>query len=39
MALLSDEEIRERLTEREWRRDGDRVVRHPELARTIDGLG
>ena len=39
MALLSDEELRERLTEREWRRDGDRAVRHPEFARTIDGLG
>ena len=39
MALLSDEEISDRLTEREWRRDGDRAVRHPEFARTIGGLG
>jgi hypothetical protein len=39
MALLSDEEISERLTEREWRPRRRRVVRHLELARTIDGLG
>jgi hypothetical protein len=42
MARLSDEEIGDRSTVSEWRRDGDHVVRDFALggfARTIDGLG